>query len=165
MLTIYKATTKDYATIANIHVESWNAAYAQLLPDAYIKHQNNLSAKIDLWQKVLAHPDVTVWMAFDSNSERSVGFIGCFNKDNDYEITTLYVLPDYQSLGVGSQLMTTVLKALSDSTAHQLYLWVLETNTKAIDFYKKFGFKPNGERHEESYKACNIVDIKMVKNA
>ena len=166
MLTTRKAIYEDYACIANIHFSSWNAAYAELLPATYVNKANSLPAKVKMWQKIIVHPDVSVWIAYDDNKpQSSVGFIGCFNKGDDCEITTLYVLPEYQGLGIGSQLMTTLLEEVSNSTMHQLYLWVLETNTTAMRFYNKFGFVLSGERSEELHDNNKIVDIKMVKSA
>ena len=164
-----KADKKDSLDIANIHFTSWSATYAKLLPESYIRQNNNLAAKIEMWQELIAHPDVTVWQAYDNkNSDSSVGFISYYNKGVDYDITTLYILPDYQSLGIGSQLMTGALTNIVESNCDandrfNLSLWVLKTNVAAINFYKKFGFIPNGESSEASFEGNKIVDIKMIK--
>lgn len=163
MFSIRKAKLVDYLDIANIHFISWHAAYADLLPPSYIQEKNNLSEKTALWHKLLSHPKVEVWIAYD-DSENNLGFIGYFVDDNDYEITTLYVLPEYHRLGVGTALMTTSLQYLSDTNVNAHFcLWVLATNLNAISFYKNFGFIPSGEDSEESYEDNRIVDIKMIK--
>ena len=60
--------------------------------------------------------------------------------------------------------MTASLQALLESHIHtHFYLWVVENNVAAIDFYQKFGFVANGEKSEECYKSTQIIDIKMVK--
>ena len=167
MFSIQKADTKDCLVIADIHFTSWNAAYTGLLPECYIRKENSLARKITLWQEIIVNPDVTVWIAYDSSDEKnqhSVGFIGYFNTGNDYEITTLYVLPEYHGLGIGSELMDTALNNVSASNGKaKLHLWVLETNSTAIRFYQKHGFIANGVSSEESFAGSRIVDIKMVK--
>ncbi|ABE73960.1 GNAT family N-acetyltransferase [Psychrobacter cryohalolentis] len=163
MFCICKAHSKDFADIAHIHCKSWHDAYLGLLPKSYINNQNNLSEKTKMWQEVITHPDVIIWIAYDAN-HKSLGFIGYFTKNNSYEITTLYVLSEYHGLGIGSKLMKRSLQAiLSFNINANFYLWVLEDNASAIHFYKKFGFVYDGEKSEEHYKDIQIVDIKMIK--
>ena len=165
MFFIRKANPEDYADIATIHFKSWHAAYLGLLPASYINinDKNTLCKKKKMWQGLMAHPDVIVWVAYDAH-HNNLGFIGYFTNHKDYEITTLYVLPDYQGLGIGTQLMTASLQALLESHINAHFsLWVLEANVAAIDFYQKFGFVGNGEKSEECYKSMQIIDIKMVR--
>ena len=166
MFSVRKADKEDYLYIAHIHYTSWGAAYADLLPAAYINQNNNLAEKIDMWQKIIVHPDVSVWLAYESNSEKqnSLGFIGYFNKGNDFEITTIYVLPECQGSGIGSQLMQAALQEILKSEDNpKLSLWVLENNAAAIRFYKSQGFIASGERIEELFEDTKIVDIQMIK--
>lgn len=163
MFCIRKAHSKDFADIAHIHCKSWHDAYLNLLPKSYINNKNNLSEKTKMWQELINHPDVIIWIAYDANHE-SLGFIGYFTKNNSYEITTLYVLSEYHGRGIGTELMKRSLQAiLSFNINANFYLWVLEDNAPAIHFYKKFGFVCNGEKSEEDYKDTQIVDIKMIK--
>ena len=167
MFSIRQASQEDFSDIANIHFISWNAAYLKLLPESYINKENNLFEKVEMWEKIIAHPDVTVLVAYERSNDdydkhNSVGFIGYFNKGSEYEITTLYVLPEYHSLGIGTQLMSTALTSILDATHKpRLYLWVLKDNLSAIHFYKKQGFAAITEISETLYEDTKIVDIKM----
>ncbi len=163
MFFIRKAQSEDFTDIAKIHFKSWHDAYLSLLPELYINNKNNLSEKIKMWQELINHPDVIIWIAYDANY-KSVGFIGYFAKNNSYEITTLYVLSEYHGRGIGTKLMKTSLQAILGFNINANFcLWVLEDNAPAIHFYKKFGFVCNGEKSEEDYKDTQIVDIKMIR--
>ena len=163
MFFVRKANPTDYAEIANIHFKSWRATYADLLPTSYINDKNDLCKKTEMWQSLMAHPDVIVWVAYD-NADNIVGFIGYFAHSKDYEITTLYVLPNYQGLGIGTQLMKASLQDILECHIDAyVYLWVLAGNIAAIEFYQRLGFVHNGENSEERYKGTKIIDIKMVR--
>lgn len=163
MFFIRKANLEDFADIASIHFKSWQAAYLGLLPETYINNKNNLFEKTKMWQQLIAHPDVIVWIAYDAN-HNSLGFIGYFADNNNYEITTLYVLPDYHGLGIGTKLMKMSLQDISESNSNAHFcLWVLDTNVTAINFYKKLGFKYSGEDNQECYEGTQIIDIKMIR--
>ena len=163
MFFIRKAQSEDFTDIAKIHFKSWHDAYLSLLPELYINNKNNLSEKTKMWQELINHPDVIIWIAYDAN-HKSVGFIGYFAKNNSYEITTLYVLSEYHGRGIGTKLMKTSLQAILGFNINANFcLWVLEDNAPAIHFYKKFGFVCNGEKSEEYYKDMQIVDIKMIR--
>ncbi|WP_367107383.1 GNAT family N-acetyltransferase [uncultured Psychrobacter sp.] len=164
MFFVRKASSHDYLDIANIHFTSWHAAYADVLPESYVQQKNDLSEKIIMWQKLLSHPSVLVWIAYDDN-HNNLGFIGYFATADNYEITTLYVLPEYHSLGIGTALIDVSLQYLLNTNANaHFYLWVLKTNLNAINFYEKLGFVANGENSEELYESTRIIDIKMMKN-
>lgn len=163
MFFIRKASPIDYLDIASIHLTSWHAAYADLLPESYREQKNNLADKTKMWKALLSHSNVMVWIAYDEKHS-NLGFIGYFAQNNDYEITTLYVLPEHQGLGIGAKLMQISVQQILASASHaNFYLWVLENNTPAIRFYEKLNFVPNGEKSEELYENTKIVDIKMVK--
>ena len=163
MFFIRKAVQKDFSDIAKVHVYSWHDTYLDLLPISYTDEMNNLAKKTAMWEHILHQPEVEVWVAQDGNT--IAGFIGYYSQNNLYEITTLYILPTYQQQGMGSALMQASLQEITDSNAEaRFHLWVLETNTNAINFYKKHGFEQNAERHEEIYENTKIIDIKMIKN-
>ena len=168
MVLIRKANKEDYLDIANIHFTSWKLAYSSLLPKSYIAQENDLSYKMKMWKEVMAHPNASIWMAYDSrdsNNYTNLGFIACFNKYNNCEVKALYVLPEYQRLGIGSQLMHVALNNIQDANLNfSLSLWVLRDNVSAVSFYKKHGFVNSKEINEELYEDTKIVDIMMVKN-
>ncbi|MGP9773509.1 GNAT family N-acetyltransferase [Psychrobacter sp. AOP1-A1-57] len=61
-----------------------------------------------MWQELIAHPDVIVWIAYDAH-HHNLGFISYFINNKNYEITTLYVLPDYQGLGIGTHINDSII--------------------------------------------------------
>ena len=54
----------------------------------------------------------------------------------DGELDDLYVLPEYQNLGIGSE----ILKKCIRENHKNIHLYVFSRNIRAISFYKRFGF-------------------------
>ena len=116
-----------------------------------------------MWGKIIPTSSVNTWIVYDAENN-SVGFISYFTKDHECEITTLYILPQYQGLGLGSKLMYAAIDDISQyDRCSALSLWVLENNLPAISFYENFGFKSDGKHSEELYEDTKIIDIRMVK--
>ncbi len=64
-----------------------------------------------------------------------------FIQFDDTWIHHLYIDPEFQNKGVGKQLLDAVKKDSSE-----LFLWVFEHNTGAIEFYEREGFTLLGKR-------------------
>jgi GNAT superfamily N-acetyltransferase len=83
-----------------------------------------------------------IWGAFDS-----AGMIGMIAFRNDW-IDQLYVLPDAQRRGIGTELLQ-----VAKSAFDRLQLWTFQRNVRARGFYEARGFalvrETDGARNEE----------------
>jgi len=61
------------------------------------------------------------------------------------EIISLYVLPQYWSTKQGYYLTKFSIDRLKNQGYKSCYLWVIKQNERAVNFYKRFGFKSTGE--------------------
>lgn len=59
------------------------------------------------------------------------------NEDEEYEIDDLYIFPEYQNRGIGSQVIT---KCCSSVDA-AVMLYVFIRNEKAVSLYQRLGFQ------------------------
>ncbi len=75
------------------------------------------------------------------------------------EVFALYVLPEYQGMGVGRQLLEAALDKLS--ACPHLCLWAVKGNERAIRFYEKNGFRLNGE--EKFVSSISAGGVKLIK--
>lgn len=170
MINIRLANHDDVDNIATIHCQSWEQAYHHLLPEAYIDANNNLSDKAAMWAQVVSHANTTTLIAYDVR-QRDLGFISYYQQGNkgdcdqaEFEITTLYVLPESQGIGVGAALISAALKSMRQVHPRALVsLWVLQTNLSAIGFYRRQGFTITAEQEVEIFDFTKIIDIKMIR--
>ncbi len=83
------------------------------------------------------------------DGERVVGF-ACAGASRDAEgegeVYAIYVLEEYQRRGVGYALMREALALIEGCRV--VCVWVLKDNHKAIRFYERVGFRPDGTEQE-----------------
>lgn len=60
---------------------------------------------------------------------------------NGTEVVKLYVEPQFQSCGIGAELLQFAINSFGADN-----LWALEYNTRGIAFYKRHGFQLTGEK-------------------
>jgi ribosomal protein S18 acetylase RimI-like enzyme len=155
MVTIRREEPEDAEAIAAVHVRTWQAGYAGIMPDEVLARLN-----VDVWAQRrhdlgTADPDhpFTTLLAEDPGV---VGFttVGPYRNNQDPddldhgygEILTMYVEPARWGTGVGRELMTAALAELTARGWTQLRLWVLEENARARRFYERAGLVADGER-------------------
>ena len=139
------AAPADAATVAELHVASWKAAYKGLLPDDFL---NNLkpAMRLGLWREAIECGEPHVLLAVDG-AGKPVGFVG-FDRSRDPkskpttgEIWALYVLPDHWGQGAGLALWDAAREGLVDEGCTDVTLWVMLKNERALRFYELAGFK------------------------
>ena len=72
------------------------------------------------------------------------------------EIKTLYVDSFFQSQGIGAALIE-----FAKSAFHVKYLWAIEKNTRAIEFYKRHGFHVTDDRKFEEGTTEYLVKLEL----
>lgn len=61
-------------------------------------------------------------------------------RDDSIELERIYVLKEYQSLGLGKQFLQYIKNKSQEKNKKLLWLGVWEENTRAIQFYQQHGF-------------------------
>ncbi len=79
------------------------------------------------------------------------------------ELNKLYVLQRFFRQGIGQKLIQTAESEIIKKGNKQVWLWVLESNQRAIDFYNRQGFHNIGTANFQM-KANNYKNIVMQKN-
>ena len=101
-------------------------------------------------------------MIIAKDGEKVVGFVGYGHREEDPlntgEVFALYILSEYYGKGVSLRLMNAALDRLDDY--EEICLWTLKKNRRAIRFYRKCGFVPDGR--EKTNKTIGAEEIRMV---
>ncbi|WP_130414414.1 GNAT family N-acetyltransferase [Xylanimonas ulmi] len=155
-VTIRPATPDDALRIAQVHVTSWQGAYAGLLPADYLTDLDP-ETRVRHWATVLGAKGATAsegHVLVAEHGSRTLGFAS-FGPSGDedadpgtHELYAMYLEPDAWGRGVARELMRTVLTLVPQGV--DFTLWVLAGNSRAQHFYHRHGFRPDGvERIDE----------------
>ncbi len=137
---------------AYVHWKSWQETYPGLMDAAYLAGRTleKCEEQAFRWRDNLL---------VAKDGDRVVGFVG-FGASGDGlpetgEVFALYVLPEYCGRGVGKRLMDAALARLRQYP--RVCLWVLKENARAVRFYEKYGYRPDGaEKYSETVGAAGI---------
>ena len=158
MTTIRPATADDAKTIAEIHVQAWRETYAGLLPKTLLDSLS-IERRAGWWRGLLDgtnNPGRTVVFIAVGENDQAVGFGSCGRQRDpeldaagfDAEVETIYLLDKVKRLGIGRQLMTSLVAAMMNEGYRGAALWVLQENDPARRFYEALGAAIVGEREE-----------------
>lgn len=141
-----QATQDDAEAIVRIQVAAWRAAYAGLMPQAYLDRMDH-AARLASWRRALAEPGPRSIVAAVDACGMPVGFSvhGPEPDAGTGELIAVNVLPERWSQGYGGALCR---QALEDGLRHgwlAMILWVLRENARARAAYAALGYTPDGE--------------------
>jgi GNAT superfamily N-acetyltransferase len=155
-LTVRGAVEADLAEVVRVRIDSWRAAYAGLVPPAYlgeldaeaslVRARNQLRSLPAGWRFLVAERDTRVVGFVIAGPERPDVAVIRGERPRGGEVHALYTHPDAWFTGAGAALLDAAVTALTAGGHHPLVLWVLEENTQARRFYERQGWRPDGGR-------------------
>jgi GNAT superfamily N-acetyltransferase len=143
MLTLREAAERDFAAIARLHADSWRSAYRGMLSDEYLDHRVHLE-RTTLWQQRFSEWAEKPFFVILAEVEEELAGFGCVFPDEHPTygafLDNLHVVPQRTGQGIGRRLLSAVAeRLLTDERRGGLYLWVIEQNARARQFYAKAG--------------------------
>jgi len=121
-LLIRDATAADIPALARLHVTTWNATYAPML-----MHGPPVSIREQQWREAFSHNDGS-WFCFVVENSRGdlIGFAKGTRSDHpDYggELSKIYLLREYQRIGLGRRLVGHVARRFLDQGITTMWLF------------------------------------------
>jgi GNAT superfamily N-acetyltransferase len=159
---IRRATPEDADAVVRMHTLAHEECYAhQLSPEFFRIRRADIAERVERRRPFLASPDPRI-VALDSSNE-VVGFADAgpgldADAPEQLELYAIYTLRRTYGSGLGAALLHA---AVGDSPA---YLWLLEDNPRALAFYLKYGFRPDGTRKLLPPEWEELPVIRMVRS-
>ncbi|MDB2613906.1 GNAT family N-acetyltransferase, partial [Chlamydiales bacterium] len=126
--------------MAYVHATSWQETYAGLLDKSVIEDFNELKRR-NMWSSFLKNESNLQKAYVALMSDKIIGIASWRESNDQFELLTLYVLKEFQGLGIGKKLFKQIEKDTTKKGKH-LMVWVLENN-KSTAFYEKMGLLLN----------------------
>lgn len=115
-------------------------------------------------EKVLSNPQEYVldpggFIFFAKYNTEIVGVVSIINQKTFFELSKMAVLPKYQGLKIGLQLMNFCIEFAKNKQWESITLYSHRSLVPAINLYKKMGFKEIPVEENSHYERS---DIKMI---
>ena len=151
MIHVRSAVPDDASAVARIYVDTWRSIYAGSIPDRVLTRMSYARQSVAWHSEIAARNGRWVLVAEHAGSG-IVGFIGIgANRYGpaayDGEVQTLYVMDDFQGLGVGRALLKAGFRHLGNKGFKKAVVWVLSANPARF-FYEAMGGQRIAERNE-----------------
>ncbi len=143
---------------AYVHWKSWHEAYPGIIDPAYLDALTLEKCE----QIAFRFPD---HLLIAKEEDQVIGFASygeCRDEDLSAagEVYAIYLLKENWGQGVGYQLMKAALEQLKDHSA--IAVWVLKENDRAIRFYERMGFHPDGKEAVVRL-GSPVTEIRMIR--
>ena len=159
------AKPKDADELARTHVLAWQQAYKNVVPDTYLRNLDPIH-RATLWQEVLNADAAEVLL--DTVDGDSIAGFAAFGRARDEdcdascaELAAIYYLEEHWGSGRAQALWNQVASRLKNQQYSRVVLWVLAENDRAIRFYDRNGFVPDGKERTEELGGKELVEIRM----
>lgn len=155
------ATVDDAEALADVHVSSWQSAYAGIFPKEFLDGLDR-TQRVGWWRRFL-NDGARVHV---SESGGVVGF--CHADDSDEEgwgeIFSIYVHPDHWGEGHGRDLLLAGESTLIAKGHERALLWVLEANERGRKFYERQGWIVGKPIRVEEIGGVQVTEVRYEKD-
>lgn len=160
-MSIRNAKSEDLSKISEIHISGWRFAYKGILADEYLYNQDFSNDAYILYNRILEspHPKLEI---FDDGTIK--GFIVHNTRDHKtehyYEISSLYVEPEFLRQGIGSSLLRNAETYARTCGENIIKIWCMEKNEIGLDFYYRHGYIFDGEKIKDDRLQTAVMRLK-----
>lgn len=153
---IREMSVSDIPAVQNVAKLSWHDTYEGIIPRHIQENFLDMAYSTSMLEKRLAMTHMYV----AEYSGKVTGFANFSTPDDQHisELTAIYILPDYQRLGIGLALLEYGISKLEQ--IRNIDVIVEKANIKGYNFYKKLGFEVLDE-FEEDFDGHMLKSIKM----
>ena len=154
-IVIRKAELADIAGIRQVAKWSWNATYKELIPEKIQQLFLERAYQDEVLRKRIRNH---LFLVAEDHG-RVIGFASGQKRGNQGELSSIYLLPEYQRKGIGSELLNRFISLLSP--VDSIIVEVEKGNRIGENFYEARGFRLVAE-YDEDFFGHTLHTKKMI---
>jgi len=149
-LSIRPAEESDAEILADLGAYTFSHTYSSILPSKDLEDYLGKAFSVEQMRQDIADPQVLLFVSSVSNTVCSYIKLQptppreVIRGNKPIELLRLYLLPQWEGMGIGSALMKAGLRAAREESYETCWLKVWEGNRRAIEFYENRGFTQVG---------------------
>lgn len=159
-LVIRSPRPEEAKTLAELHLATWEETYADVFtPEAWGPEARR--QRLEQWNAICTAPRETDCIRVAERDGALVGFAGAGASDDptvERQLFFLYLRASEHGSGLGQRLLDTV------ADDRSIGLWVLDSNERALRFYRRNGFTLDQARRPSDY-APGHDQLRLVRPA
>jgi len=140
-------TLGDENGLVFVHKKTWLATYPnkkyKISRKDILSKDFDSEKKIESWRNTIKNSGKkSKYICVAKCKDKVVGFCLVSKKEKFNELDVLYVLPEYQRMGIGKKLLDRAIGWLGEKKEGKLKVALYNDN--AVSFYEKYGFVKTG---------------------
>lgn len=149
MTVIRPIADADIDAVADIHVRTWQAGYAGIIPAGYLASLNRHTNARHRRSRATRPDQHTLVIEEEGRIAGFASFGPYLIAGDSYDLGighlyAIYVAPADWGRGFGAELLLAAKAGLAAAGYPEMRLWVLTDNVRARRFYERMGLKPDG---------------------
>jgi ribosomal protein S18 acetylase RimI-like enzyme len=131
---------EDIPAVRTIAWETWLATYAAFVPTKDLRAYFDRHYTEEALAALMADPSNGGFLAAVEGSP--AGFVRTHweEKEKRFYVSSLYVLPAFQGMGIGARLMAASEGKARAAGRGEVWLGVMEQNVRTLEWYRRTGF-------------------------
>lgn len=156
------AVPDDAASLADVHVTTWQEAYHGILPEVYLSGLDR-TARARWWSHFITE-GARVHVAEVGGAPVGFCHAGDSIDDGWGEVFAIYVHPSHWGEGHGKELLDAAELQLAGDGHARAHLWVLELNNRGRSFYERQGWQLGKPFRVEEIGGAQVTELRYEKN-
>ncbi len=163
-MNVRDAVPADAAAIADVHIRTWQEAYAHVFPAERLAALDGRRIEREQsWRDTIEARVPRRHVLVSEDAERVGGLASVGSADEDEtlgELYAIYVLPEEWGRGSGPALMAEALERLRGEGFAEAVLWVLDDNPRARAFYEREGWALDGAARDGTHLGTGTREVR-----
>jgi ribosomal protein S18 acetylase RimI-like enzyme len=139
-------TTADLEEIPDVIWQTWMGAYQSFIPEEDLRAYHDEFYSREHLEKLCYDRNVHGFVA--TEIEKVVGFVrtNYAQDERRYYVSSLYILPTYQGLGIGTRLMQLAAEEARLLGLDRVWIGVMVQNSAGLAWYRRMGYRIHEEQ-------------------